>query len=272
MALENQNHLKKITIHILGDFFSKVKQRHTKNLGREEMETVKKHVTHAFSGYQLTHKLLNNLQQFEISPTAKLVLLYLTSCYNSKKADVFPKQKTIAQKLGVSERSVVRAVQELVKAGIILVECKCTNRYKFTSKIVSEASENEKNFTPDNMSDNVRQNDTPKRDKLSDTCIQPIKEHIKQPTISVEDYKILKDYAHKHGAKNVNAYINALKKNGSAEEIIGQFRKVQKSSKYMYKLTEQFLQNNRVAREIATKEIPQCFKDLKQVLIERCKK
>ena len=59
--------------------------------------------------------------------------MYLTTCYNPEKAEVFPKQKTIAAKIGVSERSVVRAVQELFKVGLILIECKHTNRYKIVA-------------------------------------------------------------------------------------------------------------------------------------------
>ena len=113
--------------------------------------TVKKHATHGFSQFTLTQNLLNNLQQFEITPTAKLVLLYLSSCYNPKKADMFPKQKTIAAKIGISERSVVRAISELIQAGLIIVECKYSNRYKFTSKIVAEPPRNEKIFEQENI-------------------------------------------------------------------------------------------------------------------------
>lgn len=98
---------------------------------------------------------------------AKLVLLYLTTCYNPEKAEVFPKQKTIAAKIGVSERSVVRAIQELFKAGLILIECKITNRYKIVAKWGSSKPENEKNFYQDNMSDVSGQNDTSQTDNLS---------------------------------------------------------------------------------------------------------
>ena len=88
------------------------------------MQTAKKHDQHGFSQFRLTNKTVNNLSQFDLTPTAKLVLVYLTTCYNPKKADMFPKQKTIAMKLGISERSIVRAISELIKAGLIVVECK----------------------------------------------------------------------------------------------------------------------------------------------------
>ena len=95
---------------------------------------------HAFSQFELTKNVLNNLSQFDITPTAKLVLLYLTGCYNPDNADVFPKQSTIATSLGVSERSVVRAVQELCACGLVIIECKNSNRYKFTSSVYDTAA------------------------------------------------------------------------------------------------------------------------------------
>lgn len=178
---------------------------------------------HGLSQFELTQNLLNNLSQFEITPTAKLVLLYLSSCYNPKKADMFPKQRTIAAKTGICERSVVRAVSELIKAGLIIVECTSINRYKFTSKIVGKWAKNEKFFASDNLSDKKRQNYSSEGDKMSPHEHEPIKEHKKEPT-SVEDYKILKQYAKEHGARNVNAYVTWLKTSGKGEEIIKSYK------------------------------------------------
>ena len=87
------------------------------------------------SQFELTKKIVNNLKQFKLTPTAKLVLLYLSTCYNPTNKDVFPKQLTIALTLGISERSVVRAINELTQNGIILIECKHRNRYSFTDKL-----------------------------------------------------------------------------------------------------------------------------------------
>ena len=129
------------------------------------MNTVKKHDKQGFTQFDLTKHLLNNLQQFKITPTAKLVLLELSACYNPKKPDMFPKQKTIALKLGISERSVNRAIQELFKAGLILIECKYTNRYKFTSKIVSECKQ-------DNSASKIRKNGVKKYAKLAHPYIE----------------------------------------------------------------------------------------------------
>ena len=184
------------------------------------MNTVKKHDKQGFTQFDLTNYLLNNLSQFNITPTAKLVLLELSACYNPNKPDMFPKQKTLALKIGISERSVVRAVQELFKAGLIIIECKYTNRYKFTSKIGFRTRLNEKIFTAENMSDDLSQKDTFKNDNLSPHNIEQTKEQIKEHNNEVAEYKILKNYAISRNARNLKAYIAVLKRNGADKEII----------------------------------------------------
>ena len=110
------------------------------------------------SQFELSNILFQNVNKFDITPTTKLVLMFLASCYNPKKATVFPKEKTIALKIGVSERSVNRAIQELTKEGLIMYETKGRlNHYKFTAKIFALA----------NMSDISRQNVIKKYDKLT---------------------------------------------------------------------------------------------------------
>lgn len=229
--------------------------------------TAKKHATHGFSQFTLTQNLLNNLQQFEITPTAKLVLLYLSSCYNPKKADMFPKQKTIAAKIGVSERSVVRAISELIQAGLIIVECKYSNRYKFTSRIVAEPPRNEKNFEQENMSDDQGQTFTKQDDKLSEHDIEPINEPIKKP-LKVDDYKILKNYAIKKGAKNIQAYVNALIKSGSAEGIIKEQKRIEKNASFMESETKRVIADAQFAKENAATELPQSFYNLREQLVK----
>ena len=209
--------------------------------GGGSMHTAKKEAARELTQYQLTTEIITKLNTLQLTPTAKLVLLYLTTCYNPNHREVFPKQKTIADKLGVSERSVIRAIQELFKEGLILIECKYTNRYKFTSRIVSEH--------PDKMADNLCQNVSGEGDKLSVPCIEQTIEHEKEPSINKggnvylaseqsaraershvycersQDDKILADYALKHNARNVQAYINTLKSSGSAKKIISESKK-----------------------------------------------
>ena len=94
--------------------------------------------------FKLSKITLQSLSKFDISPTAKLVLLYLIDCYNPAKVYMFPKQETIADKLGISLSSVKRAIKELSKANIIIIELKFSNRYNLTQTFFELL-----NMTPD---------------------------------------------------------------------------------------------------------------------------
>ncbi|MEI8390457.1 MAG: helix-turn-helix domain-containing protein [bacterium] len=82
--------------------------------------------------FKISKITLQSLSKFSISPTAKLVLLYLVDCYNPAKSYIFPKQETMTDKLGISLSSVKRAIKELAKANIIIIELKFSNRYNLT--------------------------------------------------------------------------------------------------------------------------------------------
>ena len=100
-----------------------------------------------------------------------------------------PVTKNYCRKIGVSERSVTRAVQELFKAGLILIECKHTNRCEIVANSGTLARDIEKIFEPDILSDNSGKNISQQKDNLSETHEhEPKKEHEKEPQ-SVEDFK-----------------------------------------------------------------------------------
>ena len=217
------------------------------------LNTVKKEAVSVKSQFELTSEIITKLNTFKITPTAKLVLLYLTTCYNPKHSEVFPKQRTIADKLGISERSVTRAIQELFKEGLILIECKYTNRYKFTSRMTYEQ--------PVNLSDDLRQKDTSKNDNLSGTYIeQKNKTKKEQPfnkggNVYSGDDAILREYAIKHGAKNINAYIAKLKQTGSAAKIIKEYQRKNQplGLAYNYAASQKWIEQQK--REA---ELPKC--------------
>ena len=198
------------------------------------MNTAEKLSNGAITQFELSKKLLNNLYKFNLKPVTKLVLLYLADCYNPKHGYMFPKQRTIADKLGVSERTVNRAISELVKEGLILIEYKLSASYKFTSRIVSEQAEN-KSFN------NVTENHNPTTKNR--ILYKEQKKELNNPT-KVEDYKILKDYAIKHNANNVQAYINALKKNDTDQKIISEYKQIEINKRAMLNKTEEFKKNN----------------------------
>lgn len=181
------------------------------------MKTARVYENKGISQFELSKQILNNLSQFNLKPITKLVLLYLCDCYNPNKAEMFPKQSTIADKLGVSEASVIRAISELHKEGLIVSERKYTNRYKFTSKIVGEYPQD--NFLcKKEMQVKGSQNESLSTCKLQPHEHEQTKELNKRTNI--QDFRILREYAVSKGAKNINAYINALVKSGSAKEII----------------------------------------------------
>ena len=201
------------------------------------MKTAKKHAAHGITGFELSKKTLNNLSQFNLKPIAKLVLLYLCDCYNSQHGEMFPKQSTIAAKLGVSEVSVIRAIQELHKEGLLISERKYTNRYRFTSKIVPECP----HFDKKELIAGTYQNE---KEAINMKAHEHEQINGTNKTTNVDDFKILKSYAEKKGAKNITAYINALKLIGAAERIIAEFKAKEAADRYYKRQIEETARKN----------------------------
>ena len=140
------------------------------------MQTVQAFTTQAtkvkkVTGYELTTALIRGgLGLLKLSASTGQVLLYLATCYNGK--PVFPRIKTIADNMGLSERTVSRAINELLENNCILKSKKARNinTYQFTNKIMSLV----------NMADDTRQNDTLEPDKMSLPYIE-VKQHEVKP-------------------------------------------------------------------------------------------
>lgn len=219
---------------------------------------------HGFTQFELTQKLLQNLNNFKLTPTAKLVLMYLSSCYNPKHGEMFPKQKTIADKLGVSEASVIRAISELHKEGLVISERKYTNRYKYTSKFLSSLGILDNN----NMQVENSQNEIKETCKMTGHDIEQTKEQINEPT-NVDDFKILKEYAVKHSAKNVNAYINFLKKSGSDKQIITDYKRARANNKAMLESAKKTREDLEFARANCAVVSDTFFDDVRKKLQQK---
>lgn len=225
--------------------------------------SVKSMSEHAFTQFELVNYLLQNLYKWDLKPIEQLVLLQLAYHYNPTKRFVFPKQKTIAQKINVSERSVIRAIQSLVKAGLIMVECNLSNKYCFSPKLTAELAQNEKKFEQDKMSDGNDKNSS-HNDKMSHPLIEQTNELINEP-LQLEDYKILVSYAKEHKARNVNAYINALKQSGGAQQIIQQHKNITK--RYDTGETKRI---EKIMNEEIEPMPPEFFKNLRAKLVAQC--
>ncbi len=269
------------------------------------MELAKKHEGHGFSQFELTQSLLQNLNKLKLTATENIILLELSLYYNPKHADIFPKQKTIALKANCSERSVIRAVQSFIKAGLIMVECKYTNRYKFTQKLLNLCGLNEdfkvgalceyptcneiKKFRQvgDNLSYSRCQNVIKEGDNLShhEHTIEHKKKtkvvklnksnsrelkHVENNVIS--DDEVLRIYAEKHAKSNIQGYINALKIKGVAADIIRQYRESEGVSKYWERQAAQTSQLVKDYEQMKQNKdsMPESFKNLKKVLLSYC--
>lgn len=181
--------------------------------------------------FQVTSDLLRNLYKFNLTPVTKLVLLELTTHLNENKngSVVFPSIGYIAEVLGIGLTAAKKAINDLIKEGLIIKSKRSKvrgnyNLYLFTPKVrnlTSERSENEcfkksecDLFMITNKNEQKKQ--------------QNVVKNISGGNVYSEDDEILKDYAIKHGARNIDAYINTLKSSKSAEKIICEYKKHKK--------------------------------------------
>ncbi len=78
------------------------------------------------------------LNRISLSMSAKMVLIALANHYNPQKSGMFPSQKFISEQLGVSLKSVERAIKELKTANLVVYVTKKVNCYYFTAKFFDE--------------------------------------------------------------------------------------------------------------------------------------
>lgn len=228
-------------------------------------------MTSQMKQFELTKFLLNNLQNYNLKPTTKLVLLYLTDCYNPRKADVFPKQKTIAEKMGISEASVIRAIAELHKEGLIISERKYSNRYKFTNKILAKSA---KNFIVDKMQVVKPQNETEKLAKCELHEHEQKKEQEKEQPVEIkshkdEDFEKIRLFAVKKGAKNPIAYAKAIIRSGNDKEILDNIEKEQKRQKWAEKQHIERMKQVEMDKRLSCPP-PAQWIELKAKLLQNC--
>ena len=117
----------------------------------KDLQTVKecKHL----SGYELTYSTIHNLKNYNLTATAKLVLIMLTTHYNEQKngAVVFPSIPYISDTLGIGQTATKKAIKDLITEGLIIKSKRGKikgnyNKYILTLKVQNTAckrSENE---------------------------------------------------------------------------------------------------------------------------------
>ena len=117
------------------------------------MQTMEKHANHGISAFELTQKTLRNLNKFNLTPVAKLVLLELTTHLNEtvNGSVVFPSMEYISNILGVGLTATKKAIKDLINEGLLIKSKRSKvsgnyNKYLLTPKVqnpTSEQSENE---------------------------------------------------------------------------------------------------------------------------------
>ena len=93
------------------------------------------------TSFRLHDILLDNFHKLgvELTLSSKLVLLFLVKCYNPKHKYVFPKQKTMAERLKIDKNSVSRAIKELEEKALIFIERKYSNIYQINIELILKA-------------------------------------------------------------------------------------------------------------------------------------
>lgn len=201
---------------------------------------------HAFgvnvTQFEITSDLLRNLYKFNLTPVTKLVLLELTTHLNKSKngSVVFPSVGYIAEVLGIGLTACKKAINDLIKEGLIIKSKRDKVRGNYNkyllrlAKIDFKADENEKRYIYTQTDINGRKMaNKPSENELlkqSESDLFYIGTNNNEKINNKED-EILKSYAIKNGAKNVNAYINVLRKNGSADKIIKDYQAKENAKK-----------------------------------------
>lgn len=205
------------------------------------MEKLKKKSEQAFTQFELSKIVLNNLKHFDLTPTGKLVLLFLVDCYNPDNGDVvFPSIEFIADKIGIGLTATKQAIKDLILTGCIIKSKRGKirgnyNKYLLTLKVrnlTAEQSENEL----------FKQSDSDRfhKEQKIRTKNQQTNKVVKfnKSDKNITDTQILEKYATEHKATNILAYINSLKISGAAANIIKQYREKEEVQKYWDKQTQ----------------------------------
>lgn len=216
----------------------------------QELQTVTNSNTPHLSGYDLTLLLIRGgIGRLGLNSNAKEVLLYLASCYNEKKGVVYPRVKTMAEALDISERGIIRALKELTEKGCIIrsKRRKNSNEYVITRKVLQS---NPMQHQTKNAADVITHghNDTSSNDTVSPLMNHEVEQHeIKQHQPKKADVVSLSSFS----LKQVPASILAKKtdKNG---------RPIRNHAAYWNSLTdaqkEEYLKQEAAAAEAAQRK------------------
>jgi len=118
----------------------------------------------------------------ELTPSARIIIRHLADYYNPGKKYIFPSIKELAEVSGYSERSVISAIDELNKAGLLFIAKKNhRSNYYFSNKLFELLG-----FTEPEKNDNERENISNERENIS-------RPYIEQKRRTKEEQKVFKN-------------------------------------------------------------------------------
>lgn len=201
------------------------------------------------SGFDLTTLLIRGgLRNLGLNSNAKQVLLYLATCYNERNGVVYPRVKTIAEAMDISERGVIRALQELTEKGCIIrsKRKKNSNEYVITKKVLQSSdvitdvhNDTSSSDTVSSLMNEVKQHEV-KKQQTTCTNVQP---EPKNSNVVVSLYSFSK----KHKAVTL----------AEVPDIIKQNKNIKNPCAYWASLSEEqkneYLQKQRNREEVRRK-------------------
>lgn len=217
---------------------------------------------HALSQFEITSDLLRNLYKFDLTPVTKLVLLELTTHLNENKNGpvVFPSVGYVAEVLGIGLTACKKAINDLIKAGLIIKSKRDNIKGNYNKYLLRLAkfdfktgkNKNEYKYTQTDINGQKTTNKPSENEllKQSNSDLFYIGTNNNEK-INNKDEEYLKIYAQKKGARNVQAYITAIKKNGGVTQIIEKFKKNEKRQKIEDMKTKRFIEQVKLDRKNA---------------------
>jgi len=200
----------------------------------------------------------------DLQPSTKAVYHFIEHKYNHKTKKFFWKIKNIADKAGVSYRSVQRAEIELESIGVIhyIKRLPHAKEYKFMFEVpFDDNSEHDLSSMTDHIG-----HPRPIRSDTHDQCKQQISSNRSLLTTTDVNVKKYNDLVHIYGKELVDVVVESVKKrNGSVKNLTGYVIHALKNS-YIPKTQEQIEQERKEEkRKMLDEDIEQSRRDQEEI-------
>ncbi len=223
------------------------------------MQTAKKHVQHALTGFELTKIVLHNLKHFGLKPQTKTVLWVLIDCYNPENGSVvFPSMEYIATEGAMGLTSAKEGIKELINKGLIIKSKRGKirgnyNKYLLTPKVQNptlEQPENEllKQSETDRFMIRTNKERKNKKQTTKENVVVSLKTFSSKKTITLDDVpEIIKNNPK---VDKPCAYWASLSEEVKAEKIKEQKKNEEKARKREFNRKKALKQKQEEAKKL----------------------